>query len=246
MCVGRAVSIHAPARGATSCDRHTLTPSIPFQSTRPHGARLQKRHKFIFDPEFQSTRPHGARPILGISCFRRLPVSIHAPARGATHDDSACKLRPFWFQSTRPHGARRAGSRSFRVRSQGFNPRARTGRDQGAPKIASQTACFNPRARTGRDGIEDDTLPPPDIVSIHAPARGATVCRWNGTGTAKKFQSTRPHGARPWTTPQATTSPTVSIHAPARGATDPPCNISSAIFVSIHAPARGATLPLGQ
>ena len=53
---------------------------------------------------------------------------------------------------------------------------------------------FNPRAREGRDqqrGLSVVMI----VVSIHAPARGATVnpdLRDNGG----KFQSTRPRGAR--------------------------------------------------
>ena len=56
------------------------------------------------------------------------------------------------------------------------------------------------------------------VVSIHAPARGAT-------GMAGCYQ----HG------------PAVSIHAPARGATSSPLLKGESMIVSIHAPARGAT-----
>jgi len=55
-------------------------------------------------------------------------VSIHAPAWGAT-----------W---TRP-----AGPRS----TNGFNPRARVGRDVDSEMDGARAACFNPRARVGRD-----------------------------------------------------------------------------------------------
>ena len=99
--------------------------------------------------------------------------------------------------------------------------------------------CFNPRTRTGCDRA-DARLRHKEIVSIHAPARGATTercCHHCHCG--------------------------VSIHAPARGATrfrrcvpridqrfnprtrtgcDPilrPCGQKR--WVSIHAPARGAT-----
>ena len=56
------------------------------------------------------------------------------------------------------------------------------------------------------------------MVSIHAPARGAT-----------RFVFYTPLLVR------------VSIHAPARGATQQPANIVVFVDVSIHAPARGAT-----
>src|SRR5437762_2016697 len=47
------------------------------------------------------------------------------------------------------------------------------------------------------------------VVSIHAPARGATQTPRDISAIAKVFQSTRPHAAR------------LSLHAPARGATSP-------------------------
>ena len=56
------------------------------------------------------------------------------------------------FQSTRPHGARRC-ARACARSPRGFNPRARTGRD-----------------RQRRSRTDAATL-----VSIHAPARGATA-----------------------------------------------------------------------
>ncbi len=76
------VSIHAPAWGATVAGSG-LIKLHPFQSTRPHGARL-------FD--FVNERPLDR-------------VSIHAPAWGATIT-AASSSHPYMFQSTRPHGAR--------------------------------------------------------------------------------------------------------------------------------------------
>ena len=119
-------------------------------------------------------------------------VSIHAPARGATF----IPYPATWLR--------------------GFNPRARAGRDKNKPATAKSGAfqstrprgarptviyfvlplpCFNPRARAGRDLLTDDEIDK-RIVSIHAPARGATYSGYSRScGTF------------------------VSIHAPARGAT---------------------------
>ena len=121
-------------------------------------------------------------------------VSIHAPARGATFRDSTsnCNRR---FQSTRPRGAR---------------PTARFLR-------ASTTTSFNPRARAGRD-VSLLICANSRLVSIHAPARGATRV------------------PRVWIK-----SVCVSIHAPARGATVHRFDFLERAAVSIHAPARGAT-----
>ena len=121
------VSIHAPARGATNKFLNTVG-CYWFQSTRPHGARqtipTSARKVTSFNPrartgrdccsmrnsssnlQFQSTRPHGARHRLHHTSGGGDDVSIHAPARGAT------RLTPY-----------------LRGLANGFNPRARTGRD---------------------------------------------------------------------------------------------------------------------
>ena len=119
---------------------------------------------------FQSTRPRGAR--LSNVPFRHVDiVSIHAPARGATSTRRNCPSST-WFQSTRPRGAR---------------PRY--------PCRYPHHYCFNPRARAGRD-TNLSGIRRLGNVSIHAPARGATV-RSSPFIPSDVFQSTRPRGARP-------------------------------------------------
>ncbi len=143
------VSIHAPARGATSTVTSTVT-STAFQSTRPHGARPGRHHRQD----------------------RRAGVSIHAPARGATLStgrpaaSAPCfnprartgrdgcyrgvDILPRLFQSTRPHGARHEG-----WHDQAMVQRFQSTRPHGARHTCLSTAAamrgFNPRARTGRD-----------------------------------------------------------------------------------------------
>ena len=78
------------------------------------------------------------------------------------------------FQSTRPRGARRAILK----------------------QVEDETFRFNPRARVGRDTIQLDVGTAQVLVSIHAPAWGATSLQSNSL----------------------VLSP-VSIHAPAWGAT---------------------------
>ena len=120
-----AVSIHAPAWGATQDAMAHCTPEM-FQSTRPHGARPEQPFCEVCARKFQSTRPHGAR------------------------------RTPAWIS----------------VHHQGFNPRARMGRDTNY--MSGKFAKY---------------------VSIHAPAWGATVSLFP-LYSVFKFQSTRPHGAR--------------------------------------------------
>ena len=124
-----------------------------------------------------------------------------------------------WFQSTRPRGAR-LYSPPFHRPCSSFNPRARAGRD--AIIILYTNLC---------------------LVSIHAPARGATAFPTHQFRLFL-FQSTRPRGARHRMILTQSVA-FVSIHAPARGATPLwQCYIRQGI-VSIHAPARGATEVLG-
>ena len=78
------------------------------------------------------------------------------------------------------------------------------------------------------------------MISIHAPARGATyVTAWHVHGF--KFQSTLPRGERRCVRIRWDSNSRISIHAPARGATVVPICSLSPTYISIHAPARGAT-----
>jgi len=123
----RGVSIHAPAWGATAIAIARVV-SQPFQSTRPRGARRIDFSNHGHRGPFQSTRPRGARPTVAILVYVGVPVSIHAPAWGATPGAS--------------------GSSPSRYR---FNPRARVGRDGSTARAWIRTRRFNPRARVGRD-----------------------------------------------------------------------------------------------
>ena len=186
------VSIHAPARGATY-QAHPSSAFIAFQSTPPHGGRLSGEYAGVSLEEFQSTPPHGGR-----LHHRRLVdatgrVSIHAPARGAT-SLMAYQLGVEGFQSTPPHGGRHRYSSPSNLPLL-FNPRPRTGGDTEHDLAARWAPCFNPRPRTGGD-IAMGIFLCGFVVSIHAPARGATR---NGRYTGSDWP--------------------VSIHAPARGAT---------------------------
>ncbi|SMP72792.1 hypothetical protein SAMN06296020_1341 [Anoxynatronum buryatiense] len=146
-----------------------------FQSTLPHGERLQYCYQYvtifvvsIHAPARGATRKLSRRhkhsfvsihaPARGatLSPFNRfyhLAVSIHAPARGATY---AHTLRGACAQVSIHAPARGATPSpmtcSFPVNS--FNPRSRTGSDEAKGRLVVEYT-----------------------VSIHAPARGATQYR---------------------------------------------------------------------
>ena len=257
-----AVSIHAPARGATMARAEVVVGDDAFQSTRPHGARLLLDAVILWSTRFQSTRPHGARPCVLRLLFSPDAVSIHAPARGATtpmipgpgragvsiHAPARGATEPVSAAQDLAEVSIHAPARGATIcraaswsGSPSFNPRARTGRDRRAHAAVHHCSSFNPRARTGRDSTD---------------RRGAS--------RGNLFQSTRPHGARRLAALGACANAGVSIHAPARGATRPPAGglppragfnprartgrdaiaVQQLLLflVSIHAPARGATL----
>ncbi len=123
-------------------------------------------------------------------------VSIHAPVRGATHV-IACVEQRLLFQSTRPCGARprSTGASAMALWFQSTRPcGARP--DQPAAALHPRADGFNPRARAGRDGAGVGQHRGAEPVSIHAPVRGATT-RCGRSATKATFQSTRPCGARP-------------------------------------------------
>jgi hypothetical protein len=166
---------------------------------------------------FQSTRPQGAR-----------------------QNQKKLKSRENGFQSTRPQGARQPKQQQL-IYYQLFQ----STRPQGA-RLYHQlkmhlVKCFNPRARRGRDKIACGQCINCKLVSIHAPAGGATslgevkrsllqgfnprarrgrdISSGNEGGNQAMFQSTRPQGARQYGKGPRYYMCGVSIHAPAGGAT---------------------------
>ncbi len=141
-----------------------------------------------------------------------------------------------------------------------FNPRPRTGGDRPAQLAGAPNQGFNPRPRTGGDhgpvGLAWTTL-----VSIHAPARGATFYGWDGRSdtlvsihapargatlgqamheSGGLFQSTPPHGGRP--SPAAWRCCLRCFNPRPRTGGDGVTRLMDCAWrVSIHAPARGAT-----
>ena len=188
--IAQNVSIHAPARGATSSPERFSLFEL-FQSTLPRGERRDACGG-IFEKNGFNPRSREGSDLQLPQLALDVHVSIHAPARGAT-----AQVRDA-----------RAGAC--------FNPRSREGSDPTPYTLHLYGHCFNPRSREGSDTTRlkrtarsafqstlprgerrgEDVLAPCVRVSIHAPARGAT----------SKLSPFR-RGLE------------VSIHAPARGAT---------------------------
>ncbi len=165
------ISIHAPARGATTKEPSELH-ALQFQSTHPHGVRLSAYCPVRYFSLFQSTHPHGVRrcssralhtqrnfnPRTRTGCdsdpctvHHPEPISIHAPARGATSRFSI----PFIIHYISIHAPARGATikppSSTRTWTN-FNPRTRTGCDVPGVGMINVKEDFNPRTRTGCDG----------------------------------------------------------------------------------------------
>ena len=151
--------------------------------------------------------------------MERLRVSIHAPARGAT-DATKVPFNRLLFQFTRPRGARRPARGRRRRSTRGFNSRAREGRDLSSTDfVDAGQLCFNSRAREGRDALVAVQAAADRLVSIHAPARGATrTCR-DRPASPRCFNSRAREGRDIPVLCGGSGRRSVSIHAPARGAT---------------------------
>ncbi len=167
---------------------------------------------------FQSTHPRGVRRKDHHRRDHRQPVSIHAPAWGATRSARSV-----------------AGSSWVSIHAPAW------GATVGGAALFCTPRCFNPRTRVGCDQMLLSKARRDDSVSIHAPAWGATAagqCRWGrwrcfnprtrvGCDRAScciwpscsRFQSTHPRGVRRRADYSYFCRATVSIHAPAWGAT---------------------------
>ncbi len=147
--LGYQVSIHAPTRGATIQLCLAADP-IVFQSTRPHGARLDNLLRRNVHSTFQSTRPHGARLMLHFLILTKLLFQSTRP-HGARPEDMIIYIGLTLFQSTRPHGARLV---------------------IGFPSLHMASVSIHAPTRGATECGE--LVDGPVQVSIHAPTRGAT------------------------------------------------------------------------
>ena len=145
-----------------------------------------------------------------------------------------------------------------------FNPRSREGSDDIYSAAGSLLEDFNPRSREGSDFFTTQVRYIVENISIHAPARGATVLWCDCIDCIPISIHAPARGATSLCSPAhhnhdnfnprsregsdrlqrgRLASVSISIHAPARGATTLPLIPGTVPEISIHAPARGATFP---
>ena len=143
----------------------------------------------IHAPVKGATVKQGIRPVVALN------VSIHAPVKGATDTADSQALSGARFNPRSREGSDGSPTTTCAPRTC-FNPRSREGSD---PTLAVRMAShisFNPRSREGSDGLAAPAWAEDGDVSIHAPVKGATASRHDTRSTGR-----------------------VSIHAPVKGAT---------------------------
>ena len=237
----------------------SIISSSEFQSTHPRGVRQSGSTMHLSTVKFQSTHPRGVRrqrsgaawPMESFNPRTRegcdkvakpvpppTPVSIHAPARGAT-------LRQMYmrhgclFQSTHPRGVRRDRFR-WRDHSRRVSIHAPA---RGATERVRAIGWGKKFQSTHPRGVRPRVLmrSTPDFLFQSTHPRGVRRPRQPEDGSRDPFQSTHPRGVRHGDWYSGNPPYGVSIHAPARGATTLVNKIIEHYKVSIHAPARGAT-----
>ena len=208
------ISIHAPPRGATMLSEQQHPLSWHFNS-RPSargdsgGGRADwRKHYFNSRPSargdasppdrwrsasYFNSRPSARGDAMMPFSYMNFAISIHAPPRGATLHEKRGKLSGLISIHAPPRGATMTRIGAGLWGQFQFTP-LREGRRGASGKTAA--GCYfnsRPSARGDLHGQKGRTR---RAISIHAPPRGATCCRW----FAARMRI-------------------ISIHAPPRGAT---------------------------
>ena len=165
-------------------------------------------------------------------------ISIHAPAKGATPIPSTKAWRER-FQSTLPRRERpHTGLQPKRQHN--FNPHSREGSD-GCHQRHSQQFLISIHApakgATNRAKHNTENTE----ISIHAPAKGATPAAWTGTTSCRNFNPRSREGSDDLD--RACQDLLAHFNPRSREGSDlsPVPKAIGACPISIHAPAKGAT-----
>ena len=157
------ISIHAPPRGATS-DAINDIKAERFQFTPLREGRREKQER-IFGGHHFNSRPSARGDYVKMGTVYPANISIHAPPRGATHDQALFPAE----QDISIHAP----------------PRGATLTSKGMQEKLAISIHAPPRGAT----LPRDSLRQRDGISIHAPPRGATWAN-EFVEEAQKFQFT--------------------------------------------------------
>ena len=136
-------------KGRDSVSSSASDVSTWFQFTRPQGARPPEHCPDDYAVKFQFTRPQGARQECWYKFNGQTPVSIHAPARGATSPAGSCAHSNPVSIHAPARGATLAASCEPVVLTVSIHAPARGATQDERGKDSHHG--FNSRARKGRD-----------------------------------------------------------------------------------------------
>ena len=165
------ISIHAPAKGATLCESDSYSTG-----------------------KISIHAPAKGATQCGQDGADNRMISIHAPAKGATFISLWESSPDSLFQSTLPRRERRWIPSRLSCPCD-FNPRSREGSDIFYTLFRMVILYFNPRSREGSDYRTSELIQTTQYISIHAPAKGATM-EFPFLKTGEAFQSTLPRRER--------------------------------------------------
>ena len=188
-----------------------------FQSTPPRRGRRQRGSRPWLASCFNPRPREGGDVSLSCSAWYRMCFNPRPREGGDARSARIVASASVLFQSTPPRRGRRIAVIG-RSSTDGFNPRPREGGDHRRREPAATLRCFNPRPREGGDAVPSAVSLRFD-VSIHAPAKGATMRGWLHPSGVTAFQSTPPRRGRRRSWLDSLRLTRVSIHAPAKGAT---------------------------
>ena len=213
---GRKISIHAPVKGATRgrcgslwrfayfnprsregsdipCLRYTLD-RYHFNPRSREGSDLRPALQNAYLEYFNPRSREGSDSVPAPEQTNRDRISIHAPAKGATlslpPDRSG---RP--FQSTLPRRERLGNFPTIQPHNQVFQSTLPRRERLSRPYHSNHGYYFNPRSREGSDAKAGNAMYKTLQISIHAPAKGATV-QLHSQQDTPEFQSTLPRRER--------------------------------------------------
>ena len=188
---------------------------------------------------FQFALPRGERRTRALHFVMQRLVSIRAPARGATRPRASPSQWQTSFNSRSREGSD-AGDGAPCARRHGFQFALPRGERLAAVIALSAVAVVSIRA-PARGATPSRLLTDPMWrVSIRAPARGATA-RAAVCSVAKPFQFALPRGERPRTRPRRASPPSFQFALPRGERRSHGLLLKFLALVSIRAPARGAT-----
>ena len=255
------ISIHAPAKGATSVKGVIIRVVAIFQSTLPRRERRYCRCRCPCHFVFQSTLPRRERQCLYPLRCPVFQISIHAPAKGATgyvlrilHSSgisihAPAKGATLWchrisFPLYISIHAPAKGATSHRALWHLSADISIHAPAKGATRVAAQrkqrAGDFNPRSREGSDQRARPTAERPTPFQSTLPRRERPVTK-SAWRTTLAFQSTLPRRERPSRLVRKTEPTVFQSTLPRRERHQRVDFVPNVFVISIHAPAKGAT-----